>query len=307
MSTRLTTAQILAAARQKRATAATTSSNKLAASATAAVTATPAAEAPTDAELTAYLARKFTADPHAPSTLPHPLSHYLLPCPPSAHLIPDFVSAAEEAQLLALVAESPATSWTQLKRRSLQMWGGHPSSSEAPFAPASLPAWQSQLIDRLVSVGVTAPASMARPNHVLLNRYEAGQGIFAHRDGPLYCPLVSILSLGSHTVMHFYSELKHSLADSHQPAFSVMLPPRSLFVFSELLYTTYFHAIAERTEDEMPMSVLQQPLADPTAAVLPTAPTGPAVSTVPTTVVQRGTRISLTIRRVTHSVSEAQK
>ena len=36
------------------------------------------------------------------------------------------------------------------------------------------------------------PGADAPPNHVLLNEYQPGQGIDAHRDGPLYAPRVAI-------------------------------------------------------------------------------------------------------------------
>jgi isopenicillin N synthase-like dioxygenase/alkylated DNA repair dioxygenase AlkB len=247
------------------------------------------------AELAAYLPQRFTPSADAlTSAVPHPLEHYRLtktatgaPLPPAVYVVPDFVSVDEEAQLLSLVGSSPAASWTMLKRRSLQMWGGTPATAadpDAEFVPSPLPAWQEQLIDRLVSTGVSPSAKALRPNHVLLNRYEQGQGILAHKDGPLYAPQVAILSLHSHTVMDFFARLADSLPGAqYVPAFSVFLPPRSLLLFSEQLYSNYFHAIAERDEDELdPRRVLG----------LPESTSGT------TTVLQRSTRISLTIRRV---------
>ena len=76
------------------------------------------------------------------------------------------------------------------------------------------------------------------------------QGIMPHKDGPLYHPRVAILSLGSHTVMEFYRHLNDSQHDPdngrpHQPALSLFLPPRSLFVFTDALYADYFHCIRE--------------------------------------------------------------
>jgi hypothetical protein len=53
----------------------------------------------------------------------------------------DFVSEAEEAELLELIEAAPRSRWTQLRARSLQNWGGHPravllarSGSERVFA-----------------------------------------------------------------------------------------------------------------------------------------------------------------------------
>jgi alkylated DNA repair protein alkB family protein 6 len=44
---------------------------------------------------------------------------------------------------------------------------------------------------------------LAPINHILVNEYLPGQGIMPHQDGPLYHPVVAILSLGSPALMHF--------------------------------------------------------------------------------------------------------
>lgn len=46
------------------------------------------------------------------------------------------------------------------------------------------------------------------PNHVLVNEYNAGQGIMPHTDGPAFHPLIATLSLGSHTLLDFYKPLE---------------------------------------------------------------------------------------------------
>jgi len=235
-------------------------------------------------ELAAYLSRSFTPSPAAPAALPHPLSHYSLTSSPDmpqcAYLLPDFISPDEEAQLLSLIDCSPSCMWTRLKRRRLQMWGGHPSADR--FESEPLPVWQSQLIDRLSMLLPHMFPPHLRPDHVLLNEYEAGQGIMPHRDGPLYHPRVAILSLRSHTVMRFYRDLRDSMpgAEQHKPALSVYIPPRSLFLFTQQLYETYFHAIEERAEDELDDTVLNVP------------------PELRGRTVERDTRLSLTIRRV---------
>ena len=294
MSVQLSAQQMLAAARNAKAAQVSpvaTSASQQPASAGAAPG--PAALTAEEAEeLQQYLPRTFAVDAAIPASLPHALSHYALSAPPGvtlpegAFIVPNFVSAAEELQLLSLVGESPAASWTALKRRSLQMWGGYPpTGAETEFVPSALPAWQTQLVQRMAAQGL-CPAAPLAPNHVLLNRYSPGEGIMAHQDGPLYDSRVCILSLGSHAVMNFYERLGDSLpGDQHRPAFSVYLPARSLFLFSKELYTRYFHAIEEREEDALDGSVLNVPaeLAGQT--------------------VQRQTRISLTIRRV-HTLAE---
>ena len=66
------------------------------------------------------------------------------------------------------------------------------------------------------------------------------------------------------------------------PAFSLILQPRSLLVFKDLLYTDYLHGIAFREADEVHSKVLN----------------GESSGFEPGSVVERKLRISLTIRVV---------
>ena len=72
--------------------------------------------------------------------------------------------------------------------------------------PGPLPPYMPLLSSRLLSDGIFE--STFAPNHVLLNQYEPGQGIMAHSDGPLYHPVVAILSLGSASIMRFYTDVR---------------------------------------------------------------------------------------------------
>ena len=102
-----------------------------------------------------------------------------------------WVTADEEAALIRCTHFSPPQCWTQLRGRSL---GGLPRPLPEGFAPEPLPGWVGTVCDALVRSGVFPPD--APPNHVLLNEYQPGQGIDAHRDGPL-CAL-SALHLALH-------------------------------------------------------------------------------------------------------------
>lgn len=108
-----------------------------------------------------------------------------------------------------------------------------------------------------------------QPNHVLVNAYEAGQGIHSHQDGPVYFPGVCVLSLGGSAMMCFYRKLAEGTqqlpaAMLHQaaakserefektgsaggfdprPCAEVLLQPRSLLVFEEEAYTECSHGI----------------------------------------------------------------
>ena len=128
--------------------------------------------------------------------------------PNTAYYVPDFITEAEEAALLAAVARTPAPRWTQLANRRLQNWGGvpHPRGMIAE----TMPAWLQGYVDRVNQLGVFQdPVNNdmnVKANHVLLNEYLPGQGIMPHLDGPMFHPTISTISLGSHTVLNFYKE-----------------------------------------------------------------------------------------------------
>ena len=171
----------------------------------------------------------------------------------------------------------PVEHWVQLRGRSLQCWGNTPRAAGAqlPYAAHSavssaMPAWLAPVMRRVERSGLFADATHSSdtdsptspplpaypsPDHVLINKYEASQGITAHKDGPAYHPLVAILSLASHTVMHFYAQppasAVYSGEEKGQPLLSLLLEPRSLLVFTDELYTQLYHCIHEQSEDSV--------------------------------------------------------
>ena len=50
------------------------------------------------------------------------------------------------------------------------------------------------------------------PNHVLLNAYSYGGGIYDHQDGPIYFPAACILSTGGPAVINFKRKLPEGLS-----------------------------------------------------------------------------------------------
>ncbi|OJT11308.1 Alpha-ketoglutarate-dependent dioxygenase alkB -like protein [Trametes pubescens] len=98
-----------------------------------------------------------------------------------------------------------------------------------------------------------------------------------HEDGPAYHPVVATLSLGSHTVFHYYKyrpdDESSPSTQSEQsagtttaagpmivsgagrpidptPVFSLLLEPRSLVITTSSLYTAHLHGINELLEDK---------------------------------------------------------
>ncbi|KAH8028436.1 hypothetical protein HPB51_016887 [Rhipicephalus microplus] len=98
------------------------------------------------------------------------------------------------------------------------------------------------------------------PNHVLVNEYKPGEGILPHEDGPLYYP-------GMEKNFHIGS---------------LLLERRSLLITSGAMYTDYLHGIDARTEDVIDDSLKNLDACSVKRGML----------------LQRGTRVSLTIRVV---------
>ncbi|KAJ9086613.1 Alpha-ketoglutarate-dependent dioxygenase alkB 6 [Entomophthora muscae] len=135
--------------------------------------------------------------------------------------IPDYISQQDEKTYLDKVYQAPKPKWTVLKERRLQNWGGLPSQVTGKMMQEPLPAWLSGLSKAIHST-LLAPAQeglvesslqlFSEFNHVLVNEYLPGQGIFAHEDGPFYHPMVATLSLGSHTIINYRP--KHSALET---------------------------------------------------------------------------------------------
>ena len=119
-------------------------------------------------------------------------------------------------------------------------------------------------------------------NHVLLNEYEPGQGIMPHLDGPMFHPTISTISLGSSTVLNFYSEAtEEETRFEERLVTSLLVQPRSLLVLKDDMYQKYLHGIEEIQDDVLSDKICN--LQDP-SVIGQTFP--------------RSTRVSLTIRHV---------
>ncbi|XP_008573882.1 PREDICTED: alpha-ketoglutarate-dependent dioxygenase alkB homolog 6 isoform X2 [Galeopterus variegatus] len=151
------------------------------------------------------------------------------------------------------------------------------------MVPERLPPWLQRYVDKVSDLSLFGglPA-----NHVLVNQYLPGEGIMPHEDGPLYYPTVTTISLGSHTMLDFYKLRQPEDDDpTEQPTTSLLLEPCSLLVLRGAAYTRLLHGIAAAREDTLDAAFMP-----PNAASCPSAQPGARLV--------RGTRVSLTIRRV---------
>ncbi|XP_004859024.1 alpha-ketoglutarate-dependent dioxygenase alkB homolog 6 isoform X5 [Heterocephalus glaber] len=207
--------------------------------------------------------------------------------PPVIYYVPDFISKEEEEYLLRQVFNAPKPKWTQLSGRKLQNWGGLPHPRGMVLE--RLPPWLQRCVDKVSDLSLFGglPA-----NHVLVNQYLPGEGIMPHEDGPLYYPTVSTISLGSHTMLDLYKPRQPEDDDATEqprppprPITSLLLEPCSLLVLRGTAYTHLLHGIAANHLDALD------------AASLP-ANAAACLSARPGACLVRGTRVSLTIRRV---------
>uniref|UniRef100_A0A7E4V9M9 Fe2OG dioxygenase domain-containing protein n=1 Tax=Panagrellus redivivus TaxID=6233 RepID=A0A7E4V9M9_PANRE len=201
--------------------------------------------------------------------------------PPTICYIPNFIDTDFEDILINHVNDAPKPKWEFLKNRRLQNWGGI-VGKKSLIADNSMPDWLNIVIDRIMEVENTFPESN-RPNHVLVNEYLPGQGIMPHTDGPAFFPTVCTVSLGSHTLLDLFEpwDEKNPKAFPERYVGSMLLQPRSLILIRGEAYESHLHGIADRTADEITEKIFNRP-----------AKLTPGIG------LERGTRISLTIRNV---------
>ncbi|ETW00557.1 hypothetical protein H310_07142, partial [Aphanomyces invadans] len=155
----------------------------------------------------------------------------------SVHYIPDWLSCDEERAILDRVAAAPSAAWVQLKHRRLQVHGGTVTNK---YTPAPLPSWLQALSTSFVEMGLFDTAHT--PNHALINEYRPGDYILPHEDGPLYHPLVAIVSLGANAVMSFKRH-RHLVDHASSETIPIRVNRRSLIVFTDQAYTEHLHSI----------------------------------------------------------------
>ncbi len=147
--------------------------------------------------------------------------------------VPDFVSVAVERDLISEIEKG---TWTHEFARRRQHYG---IGYEKPDwrNPTPLPPWIEAIARRVVSAGLFSKI----PAQALVNEYQPGQGISAHKD---YEPFdeVASLSLASGCVMEF----AHSKSGEVK---AIWLEPRSLIVLRGEARHQWTHGIRPRLSD----------------------------------------------------------
>ncbi|KAI0742945.1 hypothetical protein C8Q80DRAFT_1273523 [Daedaleopsis nitida] len=219
------------------------------------------------------------------------LDDYLVPGTSSTYYIPEFVTEDEEEYLIRKkkLRNRGGGGWPTAGM--LQIWGKAPVrgdlTAKKTLIPQDMPSFVStypDVIGRIRDTGAFMASAHGQPNHIIMNEYAPGQGIMPHEDGPAYHPVVATLSLGAHTVFHYYQYASDERPDSPNrdppsqiptkdatppgavatamggtsgtgrpidptPVLSLLLEPRSLVITTAALYTSHLHGIDEVTED----------------------------------------------------------
>jgi alkylated DNA repair dioxygenase AlkB len=158
--------------------------------------------------------------------------------------VPNFVTPDEESELLTCVDGAP---WRHDLKRRVQHYGYRYDYRARTVTPddwlGDLPTWLNPVVEKIAAAGGFA----RRPDQVIVNEYQPGQGISAHIDcEPCFGDTIASLSLGSDAVMRF------SRPDGAE-AIDLPLQTRSLVVLSGDARYRWRHAIPARRSDPGPV------------------------------------------------------
>lgn len=166
-------------------------------------------------------------------------------------LFADFVSKEQEDSLLKLI---DSQQWSEELSRRVQHYGyrynystrkvevckeGILKELSQPLLRFNLHAvdlFDGSLESEMVDDG------FLRPTQVIVNEYNAGEGISAHVDADCFGDMIAVISLGSGTVMRF------THVDTGEEE-SYYIPPRSLLIMEGEARTKWKHEIPKRQRD----------------------------------------------------------
>ncbi|MDD9799763.1 MAG: alpha-ketoglutarate-dependent dioxygenase AlkB [Gammaproteobacteria bacterium] len=166
--------------------------------------------------------------------------------------VPDYISDAEEKSLLGHI---DSAEWiTELKRR-VQHYGYRYDYRDRKISQdmriGDLPEWVMPLAKRLGADFFGGK----RPDQMIINEYEPGQGIAPHVDcEPCFGKTVVSISLGSTCVMNLMRRAAATddvrrAADAESDKITLFLEPRSAVILAGDSRYLWTHGIAPRKTD----------------------------------------------------------
>jgi alkylated DNA repair dioxygenase AlkB len=155
-------------------------------------------------------------------------------------LTTDFITPHEEAELLRCV--DMAGEWNTTLKRRTQHYGyeyDYRSGGTQVRLASQIPGWCEFVITRLLESGMMTQ----RPDQMIVNEYEPGQGIAGHIDHTqLFGGEIVSVSLGSTVVMDFTRHANERMG--------VVLPARSAILLTGESRYVWRHGIAARKTDK---------------------------------------------------------
>jgi alkylated DNA repair dioxygenase AlkB len=157
---------------------------------------------------------------------------------PGLTYLPDYITPQQEGQLIAAIDRKE---WLEALRRRVQQYGYEYNYRSRNLLKAeNFPRWANNFSDKLVRDEIYEN----RPDQLIVNEYDPGQGITDHIDHEEHFgePIVS-LSLGSAVVMQF--------KQARRKTKELLLEPRSLVILSGDARQKWTHGIPSRKTDKI--------------------------------------------------------
>ena len=162
--------------------------------------------------------------------------------------ISNFISKELESELMDIICNKlPNKQWVDMDHGRLICFDENKTK---------LPLFAKEICDKAKNANIPF-AEKKDPNYIIINEYEVGQGIFPHKDGKLYDPLVAIISLNDIISLNFYKNkpfsnkgfIHNNQQFGDKPLYQIILEPRSCVIFTDKMYNDLFHCIHESNYD----------------------------------------------------------
>ena len=155
---------------------------------------------------------------------------------PGLTLVPNIIHCETEASLIKHIEEGKWTPMHNTSRarpaREVQQYGHiYNYQTRGLSGYVQIPNWLYDIAEQL---------SLPKPDNVIINKYEPGEGITAHTDSNCFGPIIASLSLRASITM---------VLKFHKDAHEYNLEPRSLLKLEDVARYKYTHEIPARKSD----------------------------------------------------------